>query len=70
MVILTDASWEGFVEQSRGSASAASSVCVTVLMGGMFSDLRGHLFSVLRPLIFFVCRGAVDPRAVQVGVVW
>ena len=71
-VILTDASWEGFVEQSRGSASGASSVCVTVLMGGMFSDLRGHLFSVLRLLISFgfSVEGRWEPRAVQVGVVW
>lgn len=45
------ASWKGFVDQSRGSASAASSVCVTVLTRGIRSDVRESLFSVLRLLI-------------------
>lgn len=71
-VILTDASWEGFVERSRGLASVASSVCVTVLTRGICSDLREHLFSVLRLLISFgfLVEEWWEPQAVQVGVMW
>lgn len=71
-VILTDASWEGFVERSRGLASVASSVCVTVLTRGICSDLREHLFSVLHLLISFgfLVEEWWEPQAVQVGVMW